>query len=309
MKERGRTKLTSSVWARALERKDKLATELINEAVEALGAGIASAINLLDVPAVIIGGGLGVRLGEPYVKRIRKAMQPHLFNDQNPPDVLLAGLGDLGGSIGAALLVKPPAARRAPARRPRARRTDRPERLLLAAGRPRGGSRMRCGTRQPAPPRRARAAISRRGGAYVRAPVARSGSFGAFCTPRNRPGRGRGASPRRAAAPRARASDSTYNAARPPAGGNGLCFMLPHAYVPGSRRNREVSGFVHGVDGRPMVASGAALVRSARSAAPPHPGPPPARLTPPKHPHYGASAALSGRMGAPLKRISGSGGR
>ena len=120
MKERGRTKLTSSVWARALERKDKLATELINEAVEALGAGIASAINLLDVPAVIIGGGLGVRLGEPYVKRIRKAMQPHLFNDHNPPDVLLAGLGDLGGAIGAALLAKPAVARRPAARRTRA---------------------------------------------------------------------------------------------------------------------------------------------------------------------------------------------
>jgi glucokinase len=120
MRERGRTKLTSSVWARALERKDKLATELLNEAVEALGAGIASAINLLDVPAVIIGGGLGVRLGEPYVKRIRKAMQPHLFNDTNPPDVLLAGLGDTGGAIGAALLVKSPPARRAAARRPRA---------------------------------------------------------------------------------------------------------------------------------------------------------------------------------------------
>jgi glucokinase len=120
MKERGRTKLTSSVWARALDRKDKLATELINQAVEALGAGIASAINLLDVPAVIIGGGLGVRLGEPYVKRIRRAMKPHLFNDHNPPDVLLAGLGDLGGSIGAALLVKPAAARRPAARRTRA---------------------------------------------------------------------------------------------------------------------------------------------------------------------------------------------
>ncbi len=118
MKERGRTKLTSSVWARALERKDKLTVELINEAVEALGAGIASAINLLDVPAVIIGGGLGVRLGEPYVKRIRKAMQPHLFNDTNPPDVLPAGLGDSGGALGAALLVKP--ARRPATRRPRA---------------------------------------------------------------------------------------------------------------------------------------------------------------------------------------------
>lgn len=105
MRERGRTKLTSAVWARALEHGDKLATELIDEAVEALGAGIASAQNLLDVEAIVIGGGLGVRLGEPYVRRIRKAMQPHLFNDTRPPDVLLAGLGDLGGALGAALLV------------------------------------------------------------------------------------------------------------------------------------------------------------------------------------------------------------
>ena len=106
MKERGRTKLTSAVWAKALEKGDKLAVELIDEAVGALGAGIASAQNLLDVPAIIIGGGLGVRLGEPYVKRIRKAMQPHLFNDANPPDVLPAGLGDQGGALGAALLVE-----------------------------------------------------------------------------------------------------------------------------------------------------------------------------------------------------------
>jgi glucokinase len=106
MKERGRTKLTSAVWARALEREDKLATELLDEAVEALGAGIASAQNLLDIEAIVIGGGLGVRLGEPFVARIREAMQPHLFNDQHPPDVMVAGLGDLGGALGAALLVE-----------------------------------------------------------------------------------------------------------------------------------------------------------------------------------------------------------
>jgi glucokinase len=105
MKERGRTKLTSAVWAKALEREDKLATELIDEAIEALGAGIASAQNLLDVEAIVIGGGLGVRLGDPFVKRIRKAMEPHLFNDQHPPEVMVAGLGDLGGALGAALLV------------------------------------------------------------------------------------------------------------------------------------------------------------------------------------------------------------
>jgi glucokinase len=106
MKERGRTRLTSAIWAHALERKDKLATELIDEAVEALGAGVASAVNLLDVEAVIIGGGLGVRFGEPFVMRISKAMHPHLFHDSNPPDVLVASLGDLGGALGAALLAR-----------------------------------------------------------------------------------------------------------------------------------------------------------------------------------------------------------
>jgi glucokinase len=54
----------------------------------------------------VIGGGLGVRLGEPYVERIREAMMPHLFNDERPPVVELAALGDLGGAVGASLLVK-----------------------------------------------------------------------------------------------------------------------------------------------------------------------------------------------------------
>jgi glucokinase len=104
MKERGRERLTSAIWAHALEHEDKLATELIDDAVEALGAGIASAVNLLDVEAVIIGGGLGVRFGEPFVKRISKAMQPHLFHDESPPAMHVAALGDLGGALGAALL-------------------------------------------------------------------------------------------------------------------------------------------------------------------------------------------------------------
>ena len=110
MRHRDRTRLTSSIWAHALEHKDPVATEIIDRAITALGAGIASAVNLIDVGAVIIGGGLGLRFGQPYVKRIATEMQPHLFNDARPPDVLLAALGDLGGGLGAALLVAPPAA-------------------------------------------------------------------------------------------------------------------------------------------------------------------------------------------------------
>lgn len=106
MKERKRTKMTSAIWAHALEREDKMATTLIDEAVDALGAGIASAINLLDVEAVIIGGGLGVRFGAPMVSRIEEAMQPHLFNDSRPPAVHVAELGDLGGALGAWLLAR-----------------------------------------------------------------------------------------------------------------------------------------------------------------------------------------------------------
>ena len=105
MEKRGRTRLTSGVWAAALERDDHVANEIMERAVAALGTGIASAVNLLDVEAVVIGGGLGTRLGEPYVERIAKAMKPHLFVDERPPAMLTAALGDLGGAIGAALLV------------------------------------------------------------------------------------------------------------------------------------------------------------------------------------------------------------
>ena len=105
MKQRGRDRLTSSVWAHAVEDGDTLATELIDRAVRALGAGIASAVNLLDVEAVIIGGGLGVRFGQPMAERIATEMHPHLFNDDPPPAVRVAGLGDLSGGIGAAMLV------------------------------------------------------------------------------------------------------------------------------------------------------------------------------------------------------------
>ncbi len=106
MEEKGHTRLTSAIWARALERRDKLANKIIDQAVAALGAGIASAVNLLDVEAVVIGGGLGVRFGEPFAMRIAAEMQPHLFNDTRPPAIRVAALGDLGGAIGAALLAQ-----------------------------------------------------------------------------------------------------------------------------------------------------------------------------------------------------------
>ena len=106
MEKKERVRLASGVWHVALKHKDRMARKLIDRAIWALGSGIGSAVNLLDVEAVIIGGGLGIRLGQPFVDRIREEMIPHLMQPDKPPAVLLAELGDLGGAIGAALLVE-----------------------------------------------------------------------------------------------------------------------------------------------------------------------------------------------------------
>jgi predicted NBD/HSP70 family sugar kinase len=104
MKKRGRQRLSSGVYARALKRGDKMATRLIDDAVWALGVGLASAQNLLDLEAIIVGGGLGDRLGQPFVDRIVKEMKPHLFADDMPPMVITTELGDLSGAVGSAVL-------------------------------------------------------------------------------------------------------------------------------------------------------------------------------------------------------------
>jgi glucokinase len=105
MEKHEKPRLTSGIWERALDHEDKLAEELIERAIEALGTGIASAINLLDVEAVILGGGLGIRFGERLMDPLMEEMLKHLFLDERPPAVRVATLGDLGGAIGASLLV------------------------------------------------------------------------------------------------------------------------------------------------------------------------------------------------------------
>jgi glucokinase len=104
MEKHGKPRLTSSIWDRAIDNGDKLAIELIDRAIEALGTGIASAINLLDPEAIIIGGGLGLRFGERYMEPLLEEMRKHVFFE-TMPDVKMASLGDLGGAIGASLLV------------------------------------------------------------------------------------------------------------------------------------------------------------------------------------------------------------
>lgn len=105
MAKQERDHVTSGVFARALDHGDALAHQLLDEAIWAAGAAIASAVNVLDVEAVVIGGGLGTRLGAPFVNRVAAEMQPHLFVDgEASVHVLPAGLGDYAGALGAATM-------------------------------------------------------------------------------------------------------------------------------------------------------------------------------------------------------------
>jgi glucokinase len=103
--KRGRDSLTSGVWLRALDAGDAVASDLLADAVEALGIAIGSTVTLLDVEAVIVGGGLGERLGPAWLRRIEKTARKHTFFAE-PPHYRLAELGDMGGAIGASLLVR-----------------------------------------------------------------------------------------------------------------------------------------------------------------------------------------------------------
>ena len=85
MEERGRDRLTSGIWERALDHHDELAEELIDEALDALGAGVASAVNLLDIEAVIIGGGLGRALRRPVRREDRRSTCTRTSSSTNAP--------------------------------------------------------------------------------------------------------------------------------------------------------------------------------------------------------------------------------
>jgi glucokinase len=107
MKKHDKPHLTSRVWSDAWENEDELAMDLLNRAVKALAAGIASAVNLLDVEAVVIGGGMGTRFGDSLVPKIVERMDRYLLDPDKPPAIKVAGLGDDGGVLGAALLLDP----------------------------------------------------------------------------------------------------------------------------------------------------------------------------------------------------------
>lgn len=105
MEKKGRTRLSSGVILDALEREDRVARELIDDAAWALGIALSSVQNLLALEAIVIGGGLGDRLGASFLQRVADQMQPQLFVPDRVPAMLTSEFRDLSGAVGGAVLV------------------------------------------------------------------------------------------------------------------------------------------------------------------------------------------------------------
>ena len=104
--EEGKTKLTSKVWARALREADELATQLFDMAIETLGIGVASVVNVLDVELVVVGGGLAEKLGQDLADRIAEAAAPWMLRANPDLAWVPSALGDDAGVVGAAALAR-----------------------------------------------------------------------------------------------------------------------------------------------------------------------------------------------------------
>jgi|WetSurMetagenome_2_1015567.scaffolds.fasta_scaffold43124_3 glucokinase len=96
--------LDAKAVAEAAGKKDKLALEVMGEAIDALGQGIAGAINLLNLPLVILGGGVA-KAGNVLFVPLREAVARYALPESwEASKVVPAELGDNAPLLGAIAL-------------------------------------------------------------------------------------------------------------------------------------------------------------------------------------------------------------
>lgn len=100
----GNTSATAADAAKAVESGDERAIAIWRDAVDALAAGLVTAVTLLDPRTVIIGGGLA-EAGDILFVPLRDAVRARV-TFQQLPTIVPAALGDAAGCLGAGLLAR-----------------------------------------------------------------------------------------------------------------------------------------------------------------------------------------------------------
>ncbi len=101
----GEGRMKSGVWGKAVKAEDPMALRLVADAASALATAMANVIGLVDVELIVLGGGFASKLGEPFRVMVESELIERSFAGTTAP-VVAAKLGDVGGALGAALLVE-----------------------------------------------------------------------------------------------------------------------------------------------------------------------------------------------------------
>lgn len=89
---------------KSLDAHDELVGQFVNEAIEYLSGGLASAINFFNPELIVLGGGLIQGINEIYLKTIRLAKNKALNTAIAKTEFKKAQLEDYSGVIGASLI-------------------------------------------------------------------------------------------------------------------------------------------------------------------------------------------------------------
>jgi glucokinase len=108
MKKKHHPRMTSSIIASALKKKDPVMRDVLKRAEYYLGILAANAVNLLDPDCIVIGGGIVERLGEDFVGPIRSTATRYFLHGGVSLGVRIVPgkLGDEAGSLGAVVLAR-----------------------------------------------------------------------------------------------------------------------------------------------------------------------------------------------------------
>ena len=87
----------------ALDAHDEVTSQYVNEAIEYLSGGLASAMNFFNPELIILGGGLIQGIDEIYLKTVKLAKAKALKTASEKTEFKKAQLGDYSGVIGATL--------------------------------------------------------------------------------------------------------------------------------------------------------------------------------------------------------------
>jgi glucokinase len=102
--KQGETIIRSGILAHAIDQKDELTIEIVEEAANYLGYGLGSVLNFYNPDALILGGGVIEALDLLFETAVHRARTVALSAPAKKTPILRAKLGDFSGVVGAACL-------------------------------------------------------------------------------------------------------------------------------------------------------------------------------------------------------------